>query len=132
MRDRRRSLPGINVSIPGRKRPLRIDHVVFDFTGTLAGEGKLVPGVAGRIRRLASLVDVVVMTADTFGTARAALAGLPVTCHVVAHGRDKRRFVESLGSAHVAVVGNGTNDVPMFKAAALGVAVCGIEGMACP
>ena len=121
---------GLSVSIPGERRPLRIDHVVFNFNGTLASDGKLVRGVSDRIRRLASLVDVVVMTADTFGTAQTVLNNLPVNCHVVARGRDKRRFVESLGGAHVAVVGNGRNDVPMFQRAVLGIAVCGTEGTA--
>jgi len=121
---------GLSVAIPGRRRAFRIDHVVFDFNGTLAGEGKLVSGVARRIRRLASLVDVVVMTADTFGTAPVVLGNLPVTCHVVVGGKEKRRIVELLGGARVAAVGNGVNDVPMFEAAALGIAVCGIEGMA--
>ncbi|MBN2196760.1 MAG: ATPase P [Polyangiaceae bacterium] len=110
--------------------PLRIEHVVFDFNGTLAVEGKLVRGVAERLRKLATLTRVVVMTADTFGTARAALASLPVTVHVVRGGADKRRYVESVGRGTVAVVGNGINDVAMFKAAALGIAVCQAEGTA--
>jgi len=121
---------GIEVSIPGRRSPLRIEHVVFDFNGTLAVEGKLVRGVASRIRKLATLTHVVVMTADTFGTARAALASLPVTIQVVRGGMDKRRYVESLGCNTVAAVGNGVNDVPMFRAAALGIAVCEAEGSA--
>jgi len=126
----RRHLHGIEVAIPGRRKPLRIGQVVFDFNGTLAVEGKFVRGVAARLRRLTTLVDIVVMTADTFGTARRALAGLPVTIKVVRSGMEKRRYVESVGGQTVAAVGNGVNDVPMLRAAALGIAVCGVEGMA--
>jgi len=128
--ERRRAARRLEVSIPGRKRLLRIEHVVFDFNGTLAVDGKLVRGVAARLARLGDRVDVVVMTADTFGTARRALAGLPVAVRVVRGGADKRRYVEAVGRETVAAVGNGVNDVPMLEAAALGIAVCGVEGTA--
>lgn len=127
--DRPRGPRGIALAAPGAKR-LGLAHVVFDFNGTLATDGALIRGVAARIRRLARVAEVVVLTADTFGTARAALAGLPVAVRVVRTGRDKRRLVRSLGGEGVAVVGNGANDVPMFEEAALGIAVCGTEGMA--
>ncbi len=128
MADRPPEAPGIALAVPGAKR-LRLAHVVFDFNGTLATDGALIRGVAARLRLLARLAEVVVMTADTFGTARAALARLPVAVRVVRGGRDKRRLVRSLGRERVAVVGNGANDVPMFEEAALGIAVCGTEGM---
>ena len=129
MPERKRSPHGIEVAIPGRRR-IRVRHLVLDFNGTLAVDGKLAQGVGARIRRLATAVEVVVLTADTFGTARRALDGLPVTVHVVRNGAEKRRFVASLGSEGIAVVGNGANDVPMFKTAALGIAVLGAEGTA--
>lgn len=124
-----REPPGIASSVPGAGE-LRLEHAVFDFNGTLAADGELIRGVAARLRRLSRLVEVVVMTADTFGTARAALASLPVAVQVVRGGRDKRRLVRSLGGRRVVAVGNGANDVPMFREAALGIAVCGVEGMA--
>ena len=130
MRERAGVLRGIDVAIPGRRRALRISRVVLDFNGTLAVDGKLVRGVASRIKRLATSLEVVVITADTFGSARRALDGLPVTIHVVRGGAEKRRLVETFGRAGVAAVGNGANDVPMFNAAALAIAVCGVEGTA--
>jgi len=130
MRKPAKDLRGIDVAIPGRRRRLRITRVVLDFNGTLAVDGKLVRGIAARIKRLARWLEVVVITADTFGSARRFLADLPVTVHVVRQGAEKRRLVESYGRAGVAAVGNGTNDVPMFKAAALAIAVCGVEGTA--
>jgi len=121
---------GLVVAIPGRRRTLRLTHAVLDFNGTLAADGKLLRGVATRLRRLAASLEIVVMTADTFGSARRALDGLPVTVRVVRSGTEKRRFVEALGGAGVAAIGNGVNDVPMFEAAGLGIAVCGVEGTA--
>lgn len=121
-------LPGIMVKIPGGKRPLRIENVVIDFNGTLAIEGRLSGGAALRLRRLARYVNIIVLTSDTFGLARRALDGLPVTVHIIQHGMEKLRLVKSIGPRRVAVVGNGYNDVPMVKAAALGIAVIGDEG----
>jgi soluble P-type ATPase len=71
---------------------------------------------------------VVVLTADTFGKAREALAGLPVEMHFISTGRDKLTFTEELGPEHVAAVGNGRNDVDMVARARVGIAVVGPEG----
>lgn len=126
MRDRTRTKRGIALEIPGARK-LHVSHAVFDFNGTLATDGKLISGVPGRLRRLARTLDVVVMTADTFGTARSALRALPVTVRIVHTGTDKRRLVDDLGGGVVAV-GNGRNDIPMFRSASLAIAVIGPEG----
>ncbi len=107
-----------------------ITKLVLDFTGTLSRDGALLPGVAERLRTLAKHVTITVMTADTFGTARQALAALPVEVVVIATGGDKARLVTALGAPTVAAIGNGTNDVPMIRRAALGIAVIGPEGAA--
>jgi P-type E1-E2 ATPase len=121
---------GITIEMPGKKQPMRIADVVLDFNGTLATDGRLIRGVVARLRKLAEQTNVIVMTADTFGTARRALSRLPVEVRIVNHGSDKRRFVESLGWRNVAAIGNGVNDVPMLRKAGLGIAVIGDEGAA--
>jgi len=117
----------LTVEIPGR-RPLRLAHLALDLNGTLAGAGRLLPGVAPRLRRLAGLLEVTVLTADTFGTAARLFGPLPVRLVAVRTGADKRRF--ALSRRGVAAVGNGANDVAMLRAAALGIAVVGPEGAA--
>jgi len=119
---------GVVLVLPGR-RALRLGHLVLDFNGTIAGGGKLLPGVASRLRTLARRLEVVVLTADTFGTARPALSRLPVTVQGANDGRDKKRFVAALAGATVAV-GNGVNDAAMFRQAALSIAIVGPEGAA--
>ncbi len=120
----------IAVQIPSKRQPLKIERVVLDFNGTLAVDGKIIRGVATRLRRLAKLVHVTVMTADTYGNAARAMSGLPVEVQVIRRGAEKRRAVESLASKNVAVIGNGINDIPMFRAAKLSIAVVGDEGAA--
>lgn len=118
---------GIRVEIPGRAA-ITLRRLLSDFTGTLSRRGKLLPGVKGRLRKLAGNLRITVATADTFGTAKAALAGLPVEVVFVKTGADKARLVRKLGAAFTVAIGNGRNDVAMLKSAALGLAVVGPEG----
>lgn len=112
---------------------LRIDHLVLDFNGTLATDGKLLAGVRRRLRLLSRALKVHILTADTFGTARATLAALPCTLVVLPEQRQdhaKAAYVRRLGSARTACIGNGRNDRLMLKAAALGIVVLQEEGAA--
>jgi P-type E1-E2 ATPase len=123
----------IEIHIPGL-RSLCIRTLVLDFNGTLACDGELLPGVAERLRTLSNCLDIVVVTADTYGTAGRVLGGLPVTLGNLAE-RDtptvdedeaKSRLVRSL-RADVVFVGNGRNDAPAMRAAALGIVVVQAE-----
>ena len=106
-------------------------HLVLDFNGTLAVDGRLAPGVAARLEALSADLQVHVVTADTFGTVQGVLAGLPVTVTVLgqeAQDRAKQAYVERLGASSVVAMGNGRNDRLMLHAAALGVCVLLAEG----
>ncbi|MDI3259031.1 MAG: HAD hydrolase family protein [Sinobacteraceae bacterium] len=119
--------PNIHVDIPGRGT-LRLRHLLLDFNGTLARDGYLIRGVGQRLERLRKKLWIEVLTADTFGTARRALArsGVPVT--IVGSGADKLARLRALGADGVTAIGNGRNDLAMFKAAALSICVVGPEG----
>lgn len=122
----------ISVDIPGFG-PLRIAHLVLDFNGTLAVDGRLRPGVKRRVARLSRQLRVHVLTADTFGRARAELRGM--RCEIVILGsrrqdRAKAAYVRRLGAARTASIGNGRNDRLMLRAGALGIAVVQREGAA--
>jgi soluble P-type ATPase len=119
---------GLAVTIPGAGR-LSARHLVLDFNGTLAEAGVLRAPVARRLTLLAREFEVTVVTADTFGTAGASLRGLPLTVSTVRTGRDKESFVRRRSQEGVVAIGNGANDLRMLRAAALGIAVLGAEGM---
>jgi P-type E1-E2 ATPase len=112
---------------------LSITHCAIDYTGTLSVDGKLVPGVREGLRELAKLVEVHVLTSDTFGTARQELTGTPCTLHILTgedHAGQKETYVRQLGAEQVIALGNGTNDRLMLQAARIGVAVMLAEGCA--
>lgn len=122
----------LELRIPGRE-PLRLEHLVLDYNGTLATDGRLLPGVAERITELAGRLSVHVITADTFGIAAVELSALPVILHIIGPGDQaeaKEALVKSLGPEGVAAVGNGANDRLMLERSALGICVLGVEGAA--
>ena len=120
----------IDIDIPSFGR-VQLHHLVSDFTGTLSVDGRLVTGIADIIHELARQVTFHILTADTFGTAAAAMAGLPVVFNRLSgpqEDRQKADYVSELGPEHVIALGNGNNDRSMLDLARVGVAVIEAEG----
>ncbi len=110
---------------------LRLQHLVSDFTGTLSVDGKLLPGVRERLNRISNFFTIHILTADTFGMARAELEGVNCEIHILTgedHDIQKEEYVKTLGAENVIALGNGNNDRRMLKAAKVGIAVCLNEG----
>ena len=106
---------------------------MLDFNGTLAVDGRLLNGVKPRLAKLARSLRIHIVTADTFGRARASLRGVKCTLEILSAGgedRAKARYVRRLGKRTVACIGNGRNDRLMLRAAALGIATVQREGAA--
>ena len=120
----------INLQIPGHE-PITVAHVTFDYNGTLAVDGYLVAGLKERLVALAKLVEVHILTADTFGLVREQCGDLPVTIEIFSKdniSKKKRAFVEALGGATNIAIGNGNNDREMFAESRLAIVVMGTEG----
>ncbi len=120
----------LSIEIPGLGT-LVLRHLVLDYNGTLAVDGELIDGVAQRLARLSHALAIHVVTADTFGKARGALGGIACRLEILGPQRQseaKRAYVEQLGAAACACIGNGYNDHLMLEAAALGIAVIQREG----
>ena len=122
----------IAIDIPGF-RNLNLEHLVMDYNGTLALDGRLLPGVAEMLTRLAPKLDIHVITADTFGLVRRELKGLPIEISITPmedQAEAKLRYISELGIDSVVAIGNGRNDRKMLGTAALGIAVIQTEGSA--
>jgi P-type E1-E2 ATPase len=120
----------ISIDIPGFGK-LELSHLVLDYNGTLALDGRLLPGVAEALSGLAPSISIHVVTADTFGLAKAQLAELPIKLTITPveeQAEAKLRFVSELGANTVVAIGNGRNDHKMLAAAALGIALVQREG----
>ncbi len=110
---------------------IKLEHLVSDFTGTLSVDGGLLPGVKKRLNEISKILTIHVLTADTFGKAKAELEGINCEVHILKgkrHDVQKEEFVRKLDAEKIIVLGNGNNDRKMLKAAKIGIAVCLEEG----
>ena len=122
----------IEISIPGHRK-LQLKHLVLDYNGTLACDGQIIAGVKESLEALADMLQIHVLTADTFGKARSGLEGVPCDLSILPlENQDigKLEYVKHLGCAYAVCIGNGRNDRLMLQDAALGIAVILGEGAA--
>jgi len=122
----------MDISIPGYGR-LHLEHLVMDYNGTLAVDGRLVDGVREALGQLSADLTLHVLTADTFGKAASGLNGIPCKLSLLPEDDQqirKRDYVTSLAAERTVSIGNGRNDQLMLKASALGIAVILAEGIA--
>lgn len=123
----------LTLSIPGFKEELNIEHLVLDFNGTLAIDGKLITGVKERLLRVHEELKIHVITGNSFGSATEELKDIP--CRVVLlqateQGIEKENYLKRLDPSKVISIGNGRNDCLLVKASAIGIAVMQDEGIA--
>ena len=122
----------IDLEIPGYGR-LALENLLLDYNGTLALDGHLLPEVRERLTALSKLLEIRVVTADTFGTVTQELEGTGVETVILQsadHTGEKRQVLSKLGAQKTVAIGNGNNDREMLEHAALGIAVIGGEGCA--
>ncbi len=122
----------LTFDIPGYK-VLNLAHLVLDYNGTIAVDGRLADGVAPRLETLSRNLAIHVITADTFGVVKQQVAALP--CQVFILGQEsqaeaKLGYIQKLGPEQTVCIGNGRNDRLMLGAAVLGLAVILEEGSA--
>ena len=113
----------ISIEVPGYAM-LRLDHIVFDFNATPAIDGRLMSGTVSRLNSIAELVEVHLLTADTFGSAAGQLRNIKCQLHVIkGRGQDiqKSEFIRELGSENTTAVGNEMNDRKMLESSRLGI-----------
>jgi soluble P-type ATPase len=120
----------VPVIVPRGDAELVLDHVVLDVNGTLTVQGGLVPGAAERLDRLRERIELLLVSADTHGTLQDIARALGVPARRVGRAEEKAAILAELGPARCAAIGNGRNDRLLLRDAALGIAVCGAEGMA--
>jgi soluble P-type ATPase len=119
-----------DLDVPGFGH-IRLEHLVSDFTGTLSVDGRLMPGVKERLNRIAGFMNIHILTADTFGMAKAEIKDIKCEIHILTgdnHDVQKQQYVNDLGPDKVIAFGNGNNDRLMLKTAKIGVAVSLNEG----
>jgi len=120
----------IAIKIQGNKI-INVEHLVLDYNGTLAIDGTIITEVKERLNSLAKKINIHIVTADTFGKAKAGLKEICCSCSVISGENQqlqKLQFITKLDKQKVIAIGNGFNDMLMLKNAAIGIAVIQKEG----
>ena len=123
-------MSNISVNIPAFKQ-IDIEHLICDFNGTIAVNGKLIDGVKDRLNKISESIQVHIITADTFGTVKNELEGINCKLVIISEGNqteEKLNFLRSCGGNVSVCVGNGRNDKLMLKEAIIGIALIQDEG----
>jgi soluble P-type ATPase len=119
------------INIPGYDK-LQIEHLLLDFNGTIAFDGRLIDGVREALNALSKDVDIHVVTADTFGDVSQQLDGVPVKLTILPESdqdQGKLGYLSTLGAEITLAMGNGRNDRLMLQEAAIGIALIQEEGI---
>ncbi|MCD4673490.1 MAG: HAD family hydrolase [Anaerolineaceae bacterium] len=122
----------LNIDIPGRGQ-FHLEHLVLDVNGTLAVDGQLIDGVAQALAALQGLLRVHLVTADTHGHQTEIDRQINLQAVRLAKGNEaqqKASYVRKLGADSVVAIGQGANDAGMLAAAAIGVSLISVEGLA--
>jgi len=120
----------IKIDIPGRES-LELENLVFDFNGTIAVDGRILENIKNQLTELSKIINIYVITADTYGMAQEECEKVNlkvITVPTGCVGKHKGDLVKKLGGKVTATIGNGFNDIDMFKEAKLSVAVIEGEG----
>lgn len=123
----------LELSIP-RRGDVRLEHLVLDVNGTLSCDGILIPTIADRLQQIRDVLEVHLISADTYGRLEVIAGDLGVPAlrlqPLEPEPEQKASFVRQLGRTTVVAIGNGLNDAAMLREAAIGIAVLGPEGLA--
>jgi soluble P-type ATPase len=120
----------LKIKIPGFN-DFEIEHIILDYNGTIAEDGKPIQGLKQRFENLSKSVQLHVITADTNKTVEKSLADYSCKVSVISgscQDKLKLEYLKKTGTNKTAAIGNGLNDRLMLKHAALGICVIGSEG----
>jgi len=102
----------IVIDIPGFTK-LQLKYMVLDYNGTLAVDGDMLPGVKETLVKLATQLEIHVITADTFGKVEKGMQGIPCKLSIMpVMDQDQWMlvYVQNLGRNHSVCIGIGRND----------------------
>lgn len=121
----------MKIEIPGYE-VLDLKYLVLDYNGTIALDGKIPDSIRRRLQELSEEFEIIVLTADTHGTAEQNCRRLPVSIQTFPRESamlEKMKVVTGLGTERCIAIGNGRNDMMMLRAAQLSIAVMDAEGV---
>lgn len=120
----------IKINIPGTGEVV-LENIMFDYNGTLAVDGFLTEEIKDKLNDLTGKFNVYILTADTYGTVSKECKDLDIKVETFSKenaGIAKKKIVQEVGKGSTLAIGNGFNDIEMFRESNLSFAVVGEEG----
>ncbi len=115
--------------IPNRDY-LDLRTIILDMNGTITVKGKLIKGVAKRLKKLEKLgYRIILLTGDQRKTAEKLCKKLDIDYVVCKDAEEKGTEILSLGPEHCVAIGNARIDIETFKHAKLSILVIEGEGI---
>lgn len=121
----------LEINVPGLDN-YNLKYLVLDYNGTVATDGIMTESVKKKLLILSEILEILIITADTNGTAADNIKGLPIELKRFPKGpaaTEKVKVIEKLGSENCVFLGNGFNDVEAGKIATLTLGIIGNEGI---
>jgi soluble P-type ATPase len=122
----------IQIEIPGWST-CELGHLVLSPECILGANGEPVASIDGRLTALSAHLSVHLVMVDGQGLPEAVgqrLGGQLIRTEPRYEASEKQALVERLGAGQVVAIGNGASDARMLRAAALGIAILGRQGVA--
>ena len=110
---------------------LEIEHLIIDYEGTLAMDGRVHPKAKDKINLLAKRLNIYILVKGEQEKAEEVLKRVKAKIIFLKEpepSAQKLEFLLNLGAPKTGVIGNGEDDVPMSKEAGFSMAIIGKEG----
>lgn len=120
----------ITIQRPGQ-HPLEIEHLIIDYEGTLASDGRVHPKAKDKINLLAKRISVHILTKSEREKIEEQLRKLKAEILFFTEGdasKGKLDLLRKLGPEKTVTIGNGMDDAPMLEEAGFAICVIGKEG----
>lgn len=120
----------ILIQRPGQP-PIDIEHLLIDYEGTLASDGRVHPKAKDKINLLAKRISVYILTKGEREKIEEQLRKLKAEILFFTEGdasREKLDLLRKLGPERTVAIGNGVDDAPMLEEAGFSICVIGREG----
>ncbi len=120
----------ISIQRPGQE-PIEIDHILIDFEGTLASDGRVHPKAKDKINLLSKRTKIYILIKGEQEKVKETLRRVKAELFFAKEddsSLQKLDLLLNLGPPRTAVIGNGIDDFRMMEEAGLSMVVIGKEG----
>ncbi len=120
----------ISIQRPGQF-PIEIEHLILDYEGTLAMDGRIHPKAKDKINLLSKRLKIYILTKGEKEKVEERLRRVKAEVRFLNEeeaSQEKINLLRSIGPEKTVAIGNGTDDAQLLEEAGFGICVIGKEG----